>query len=58
MLVDEDQIGALYQYQWFVEAAALIICSDFATIQRYDHDRDQLELIARIGLNAAALKFW
>jgi signal transduction histidine kinase/ActR/RegA family two-component response regulator len=56
MLVDEDQTGDLYQR--LVEAAALVMRSDFATIQRYDQERGELELIAHNGLNDEALAFW
>lgn len=37
-LVDEDSMGELYQR--IVEAATLIMRSDFGTLQRYDEEQD------------------
>jgi hypothetical protein len=56
MLIDENTLGDLYQK--LVDAATLVMRSDFGTMQRYDHERRQLELIAHRGLNDEAVEFW
>ncbi len=56
MLIDENTVGALYQK--IVEAATLIMRSDFGSMQRYDEDASSLELIAHQGLDGEALRFW
>lgn len=56
MLVDEDNIDDLYQR--LVDAATLIMRSDFGSLQRYDHARGELRMIAHRGLSDAALAFW
>jgi len=56
MLIDENTLGDLYQK--LVDAATLVMRSDFGTMQRYDEERQQLELIAHRGLTAEAVEFW
>jgi signal transduction histidine kinase len=56
MLIDENTIGDLYQR--LVEAATLVMRSDFGSMQRYDHERGELQLIAHRGLDAEAVDFW
>jgi transcriptional regulator with GAF, ATPase, and Fis domain len=56
MLVDENTIGDLYQR--IVDAATLIMHSDFGSMQRYDDEQDKLRLIAHQGLNEEALAYW
>ena len=55
-LVDEDSMGELYQR--IVEAATLIMRSDFGTLQRYDDAQDKLQIIANQGLDDAAVAYW
>lgn len=56
MLVDENTIGDLYQK--LVDAATLVMRSDFGSMQRYDEERGALEMIAHRGLSEEALAFW
>jgi signal transduction histidine kinase/ActR/RegA family two-component response regulator len=56
MLIDENTLGDLYQK--LVDAATLVMRSDFGSMQRYDEERNQLELIAHRGLNDEAVQFW
>jgi signal transduction histidine kinase/CheY-like chemotaxis protein len=56
MLIDEDSIGDLYQK--LVDAATLIMRSDFGSMQRYDPERGALQLIATLGLDDDAKQFW
>lgn len=56
MLVDEQSVGELFQR--LVEAATVIMRSDFGSIQRFDQERGELELIANCGLNDEAMAFW
>lgn len=56
MLIDEDATDDLYQK--LVDAATLIMHSDFGSMQRYDHDRGELQLIANRGLNDEAVAYW
>jgi len=56
MLVDEQSVGELFQR--LVEAATLIMRSDFGSIQRFDQERGELELIANANLNDEAMAFW
>lgn len=56
MMIDEDSVDALYQN--LVGTATLMMRSDFGSMQRYDHARGELELIAHQGLNDEALEFW
>ncbi len=55
-LVNEGVVGEFYQK--LVDAAALVMRSDFATMQRYDPGHDALAIIAHRNLNDEALKFW
>lgn len=55
-LIDEGVVGDFYQK--LVDAAALLMRSDFATIQRLDPERNALEIIAHHGFNDEALAFW
>lgn len=56
MLIDEDSVGMLYQR--IVDAATLIMRSDFGSMQRFDEDRNELQLIAHQGLDDAAVAYW
>jgi signal transduction histidine kinase/CheY-like chemotaxis protein len=56
MLVDEENIGVLYQK--LVDVATLIMRSDFGSMQRFDPERGELQLIAHSGLNEEAIAFW
>ena len=56
MLVDEHNSDALYQK--LVDAATRIMHSDFGSLQRYDSERNALQLIAHSGLDDEALAFW
>jgi len=56
MLVDENSLGDLYQK--LVDAATLIMRSDFGSMQRYDAERGELQMIAHRGLNDEALAYW
>ncbi len=56
MLVDENSLGDLYQK--LVDAATLIMRSDCGSMQRYDTERGELQLIAHHGLNDEALEYW
>jgi len=56
MLVDEHSVGELFQR--IVDAATLIMHSDFGSMQRFDPDRGELQLIAHQGLDDEALEFW
>ena len=41
-----------------MDAAALVMHSDFATMQRFDSEREALELIAHRGFDEDAQAFW
>lgn len=56
MLVEEHAVGELFQR--IVEAATQIMRSDFGSMQRFDEQRGELELIAHNGLNEEAVAFW
>jgi signal transduction histidine kinase/CheY-like chemotaxis protein len=56
MLIDENSVDVLFQK--LVDAATLVMRSDYGSIQRYDAERGKLELIANCGLNDEALKYW
>lgn len=56
MLIDEDSVGELYQH--LVEAATVIMRSDFGSMQRYDPLRGELQMIANVGLKEEAVAFW
>ena len=56
MLIDENSIGELYQR--LVEAATLIMRSDFGSLQRFDAQRGELQMIANVGLDDEATAFW
>jgi signal transduction histidine kinase/ActR/RegA family two-component response regulator len=56
MLVGENTLNDLYQR--LVDAATLIMRSDFGSMQRYDEERNELQLIATRGLNQEAVDFW
>ncbi|WP_166454927.1 hybrid sensor histidine kinase/response regulator [Duganella aquatilis] len=56
MLVDEHNVGELFQK--LVDAATLIMRSDFGSIQRYDEARGELQLIATRGLSDEAVSYW
>ncbi|WP_420475485.1 MEDS domain-containing protein [Noviherbaspirillum sp. ST9] len=55
-LVNEGVVSDFYQK--LVDAAALVMRSDFATIQRLDPDRNALEIIVHHGFDDEALAFW
>jgi signal transduction histidine kinase len=55
-LVNEEVMEAFYQK--LVEAAALVMRSDFATMQRFDREREALELIAHRGFDDQVQAFW
>lgn len=56
MLVDEGAVGELYQK--LVDAATLVMRSDFGSMQRYDPAKGALQLLAHAGLNEEAVDFW
>jgi len=56
MLVEENNIDALYQK--LVDAATKIMHSDLGSLQRYDPERNALQLIAHIGLDDEAIAYW
>ena len=56
MLIDEDQIGELFQK--LVDVATSIMRSDYGSIQRYDPERGALHMIAHCGLNDEALAYF
>lgn len=56
MMIDENSVGALYQK--LVNAATLVMRSDYGSMQRYDAARGALQLIAHHGLNEEAVEFW
>ena len=55
MLVDEHNVDALYQK--LVDAATKIMHSDLGSMQRYDSERNALQLIAQSGLDDEAIAF-
>jgi signal transduction histidine kinase len=55
-LVGEEVMETFYQK--LVEAAAIVMRSDFATLQRLDREREALELIAHRGFDDQAQAFW
>lgn len=55
-LVSEEVMEAFYHK--LVEAAAVVMRSDFATLQRFDRERESLELIAHRGFDDQAQAFW
>lgn len=55
-LINEEVTEAFYQK--LVEAAAVVMRSDFATMQRFDRGREALELIAHRGFDDQAQEFW
>lgn len=55
-LIIEDDVDGLYQK--LVDAAALVMHSDFASMQRFDAERGALQLLATRGFNAEAEAFW
>lgn len=55
-LTDEEVVDGLYHK--LVDAAALIMRSDFASMQRYDREHDALELLAHKGFTPEAQAFW
>jgi signal transduction histidine kinase/ActR/RegA family two-component response regulator len=56
MLIGENTIDDLYQK--LVDAAAMVMRSDYGSMQRYDYDRAELQLIAHRGLNDEAVASW
>jgi signal transduction histidine kinase len=56
MLVDENSVGELYQK--LVDAATLVMRSDFGSMQRFDEEEGKLQLIAHRGLDESAVEFW
>ena len=56
MLIDEHSVSDLYQR--LVDAATLVMHSDFGSMQRYDAGRDALQLIAHNGLDEESVLFW
>lgn len=55
-LIDGDGVTELYQE--LLEAAALLMRSDFASMQRYHPERGKLELLAHRGFSPEAAAFW
>ncbi|HYC41969.1 MAG TPA: MEDS domain-containing protein [Noviherbaspirillum sp.] len=55
-LINEGVVGDFYQK--LVDAAALVMRSDFASMQRFDPERGALQIIAHRGFEAEALAFW
>lgn len=55
-LINEGVVGDFYQK--LVDAAALVMRSDFATMQRFDREREALHLIAHRGFDEDAQAFW
>lgn len=55
-LIDEHNIDALYQK--LLDAAMEIMHSDLGSLQRYDSERNELQLIAHSGLDDEAIAFW
>ena len=56
MLIDEDNVGALFQK--LVDVATTIMRSDYGSIQRYDPERNALCMIAHCNLNDEALAYF
>ncbi len=56
MLIDEDNVGALFQK--LVDVATTIMRSDYGSIQRYDPERKALCMIAHCNLNDEALAYF
>jgi len=56
MLIDEHNIDALYQK--LLDAATEIMHSDLGSLQRYDSERNALQLIAHSGLDDEAIAYW
>jgi signal transduction histidine kinase len=55
-LVDEDSEAELYQT--LVDAATVVMRSEFGSMQRFDAERGELQLIAHHGLDDEARAFW
>jgi signal transduction histidine kinase/ActR/RegA family two-component response regulator len=55
-LINEGVVGDFYQK--LVDAAAMLMRSDFASMQRFDPERGALQLIAHKGFSVEALAFW
>jgi signal transduction histidine kinase/ActR/RegA family two-component response regulator len=55
-LIRENDLEALYAH--IVDAAARIMGSEFASMQSYDAEHDELVLLASRGLNAEAKAAW
>ncbi|WP_164708040.1 MEDS domain-containing protein [Paraburkholderia phosphatilytica] len=55
-LIDEDVVQGLYDR--LVEAAAQIMRSDFASMQRLHPERNELELLGHSGFSADAADHW
>lgn len=56
MLIDEHSVSDLYQR--LVDAATLVMHSDFGSMQRYDAGREALQMIAHNGLDDESVAFW
>ena len=56
MLIDEHNIDVLYQK--LLDAATEIMHSDLGSLQRYDSERNELQLIAHSGLDDEAIAYW
>lgn len=55
-LINEGVVSDFYKK--LVEAAALVMRSDFASMQRFDPEQGALQLIAHHGFNEEAQAFW
>lgn len=55
-LINEGVEGDFYQK--LVDAASLVMRSDFASLQRLDAERGALQIIAHRGFNDEALAYW
>jgi len=55
-LIQEDDEDAIFQK--LVDAASAILRSDFASLQRLDHERGELQLIANVGFTKEAAEHW
>ena len=56
MLIDKHNTDALYQK--LLDAATEIMHSDLGSLQRYDSERNELQLIAHSDLDDEAIAFW
>ncbi|MBC7698024.1 MAG: MEDS domain-containing protein [Bacteroidia bacterium] len=55
-LINEGVVGDFYQK--LVDAAGLVMRSDYASMQRFEPESNSLQLLAHRGFNDEALAFW